>query len=161
MASGKTRLGKRLAAKLRYDFIDLDEQIELAKQASIPTIFEQEGEEEFREIECETLRATQHLTQTIISCGGGSPCYHNNAEWMNEHGTTIFLSVDEAVLLDRLWRNRNSRPLVANLKSTLALEEYIQKELDRRMQFYSTAQIHYDNTYPKSDLSDLLQYITA
>lgn len=156
MASGKTRLGKRLAAKLNYRFIDLDAFIEQQYGASISHIFSYQGEQVFRSIESKALQSLLNEKAVVISCGGGTPCFSTNAKEMNNSGRTVFLKVKEEIILDRLWRNRQSRPLVAKFNSVDELGQYVQQLLGERMKFYKTAQICYDNSYPRSDLSDLI-----
>ncbi|OQY05321.1 MAG: hypothetical protein B6I20_01495 [Bacteroidetes bacterium 4572_117] len=78
MGSGKTTVGKKLARKLSYNFIDLDAQIELEIGTNITDYFEQFGEEKFRLIEHQVLHNTYKLENTVVSTGGGAPCYFNN-----------------------------------------------------------------------------------
>ena len=74
----------------------------------------------------------------IIACGGGTPCFYDNMEFMNAHGTTVFLNADIEKLHTRLMRGRHKRPLIAN-KSDEELREFILAALDKRMKFYSMA----------------------
>lgn len=160
MASGKSRLGKRLSSKLNFDFIDLDQYIEQKTGIEISQIFKYEGEQAFRQLETEAILACSKKENMVISCGGGCPCFNNNSELMNKLGTTVFLSVEESVLYNRLERNKRSRPLVAEINSKEKLQQFISDKLAERMPYYSTAQITYDNTYPKGDLSDLINQLS-
>jgi len=159
MASGKSRLGKRLAQKLDFKFIDLDHFIEQKMNLVIPEIFNQFGESYFRELENEALTELLSLTNTIISCGGGTPCFHDNKSMMLNSGLVIYLDIEEDVLIDRLWRNRFDRPIVATVESPEKLREKVRAHLGERMSYYSQAHLIYDNTIPKSQLRELLSYI--
>ena len=82
MGSGKSYLGKWLSEKFNLNFLDLDQFIEDSTQLSIPQIFSSIGEEGFREQEANLLRKTTDFNQYIISCGGGTPCFHDNMKWI-------------------------------------------------------------------------------
>jgi shikimate kinase len=109
--SGKSTLGKRIAEKLNYHFIDLDEAISQQQCKSINALFDGFGEEGFRKIEQQLLVNTLFLTETVIACGGGTPCYSDNIDFLLRNGTVIYLEVDEPVLLDRMLQNSAERPL--------------------------------------------------
>jgi shikimate kinase len=89
--SGKSTWGKRLASVLNYDFVDLDTMIEKHYCATIDQIFKEKGEDYFRAIEKEVLENTASFNNTIIACGGGTPCYFDNMNWINLHGKVCIL----------------------------------------------------------------------
>src|SRR5436853_6290275 len=89
MGSGKTFLGKQLAQLLNYEFIDLDEWIEQREKKSIAEIFSEDGEEYFRKKESQQLKLLAEKNNAVIATGGGTPCFHDNMKWMNDHGFTI------------------------------------------------------------------------
>ena len=91
MGSGKTHWGKIWAEMNGFIFIDLDAEIEKEVGKSIAAIFENKGEPYFREIEAATLRTFAGAQNTIVACGGGTPCFYENIKWMNEQGTTIVM----------------------------------------------------------------------
>jgi shikimate kinase len=93
MGCGKTTAGKRLALKLGYEFVDLDHVIEAVEQRTIAEIFEQEGQNAFRLIEQRELHNTFNLKNTIVSTGGGAPCFFDNIEQMNKHGNTVYIQL--------------------------------------------------------------------
>ncbi len=159
MASGKSRLGKRLAQKLDLQLIDLDHHIEKKKNLSVSEIFDQFGESYFRQLERETLTDLLNESNTIISCGGGTPCYHDNKSLMINNGLVIYLDVDEDVLIDRLWRNREDRPIVAQMEHPDELRAFVKNHKAERMPYYSHAHLIYDNTNPKSRLEELVGFI--
>jgi shikimate kinase len=84
--SGKSTWGKKLAKALQYNFVDLDKLIELNEQLSIEDIFRQKGEEYFRDLEHKYLLKTIVMNNVVISCGGGTPCYNDNMNLINENG---------------------------------------------------------------------------
>ena len=137
-ASGKSTLGKLIAEKLNYHFIDLDEAITQQQGKSINALFDEFGEEGFRKIEQELLVNTIFLTETVIACGGGTPCYSDNMEFLLRNGTTIFLEVDEAILLERMIENTAERPLFKG-KSKEEIASHINELLSARKAFYSRA----------------------
>ena len=142
MGAGKTRLGKQLALLMNFSFIDLDQLITQQEGQSINEIFETQGEIYFRQLERDILFQTTQYKNTIISTGGGTPCFHNNMEWINKQGISIFLDVDEIVLCNRLWIGRHKRPLISKIpKEGLAL--FIRKKMQTRLPFYNQSHIQY------------------
>ncbi len=132
--SGKSTLGKQLALALNYDFVDLDAAIEVHERKLIPTIFEENGESYFRELERTVLLNTVNFSKTVISCGGGTPCFFNNMDWMNTQGATVFLDVSVDEILSRLSSQQHrDRPLLKD-SSLHSLRE-------TRIAFYEKAQI--------------------
>ena len=95
MGAGKTTIGKKLASKLDYRFIDLDAAVaQQHRLKNITGIIGEEGMDFFRELESKTLKKLD-LENTVISTGGGTPCYFDNMSWMKSNGTVVFLDVDE------------------------------------------------------------------
>lgn len=91
MGCGKSTLGKKLATKLGYDFIDLDYQLEKQMGTSIGNYFAANGEEAFRKLESKTLKEFDYPINGVIATGGGTPCYFDNMDWMNSNGITIYM----------------------------------------------------------------------
>ena len=137
MGSGKSHIGPLLASKLGYDFFDLDVEIE-NKGMCISEIFKQKGEEYFRKTERDVLLETANLTKTVIACGGGTPCFFDNMEWMNKNGLTILLNPPLENIIERLRLDGNKRPLLSN-KSEDEIQTYIIELLKTRIQFYHKA----------------------
>lgn len=140
MGSGKTTLGRQLAVRLGYRFIDQDEFIEQKFQLSVSEIFANYGEEKFREAEKEALKEIVKDTNCIVATGGGTPCFHDNLQFMNNHGLTIYLKVDPEVIFQRLKATHINRPLVMN-KTAEELLLYIKQKLTERNPFYSGAKL--------------------
>ena len=141
MGSGKTYWAQRLAVMFQCDWIDLDQQIEKATDMTIREIFATEGEEFFRAKERDTLKQLSVVNKLVVACGGGTPCFHNNMQWMNENGTTIWLQPDVDELVARLKRGKYKRPLIANLDDA-ELKDFVLKKMDERKPFYSLAKHH-------------------
>jgi shikimate kinase len=137
-ASGKSTLGKLIAEKLNYHFIDLDEAITQQQGKSINALFGEFGEGGFRKIEQELLVNTIFLTETVIACGGGTPCYSDNMEFLLRNGKTIYLEADEAILLERMLYNTDERPLFKG-KSKEEIASHINELLTARKVFYERA----------------------
>ncbi|MCX7770480.1 MAG: shikimate kinase [Proteobacteria bacterium] len=116
MASGKTTIGKVLAEKLGWVFIDTDEIIERKKGMPIKEIFSTYGEMYFRELEREVLEDLKDMDKVVVSVGGGMPVFFDNLEIMKSTGYTVYLYVSEDVLLKRLKNNEESqkRPIVSS-----------------------------------------------
>src|SRR6188768_135637 len=89
--SGKTTLGKQLAERLGYAFVDTDEEIVKREGRSIPDIFTQDGEDKFRLMEKEVLEELVGKTNTVVSTGGGLPCFHQNMFMIRNKGMAIYL----------------------------------------------------------------------
>jgi shikimate kinase len=137
MGSGKTYWGKRLAAALEVEFIDLDQYIEKEESKSVPEIFAGQGEAGFRALERAHLRSLADA-RGVISTGGGTPCFFDNLDWMKSVGTTLHLKVPLAVLCERLGRQRAKRPLLAQLDDA-ELPVFVEKMLLQRAPFYERA----------------------
>jgi len=140
MGSGKTTLGRLLAIQLNYSFLDLDEWIEQREGKSIAEIFSTQGETRFREVERDSLRALETRENLVISSGGGTPCHHENMEWMNQHGITIFLNPSAEILYNRLQDQKVHRPLISELDS-ISLKTLIETRLVERMPYYTQSRI--------------------
>ena len=144
MGSGKSTVGKKLAKKLKLHFIDLDKYIENKHSATINDIFLEIGEAEFRELERKALDEIVKRQDIIISTGGGTPCFHNNIEKMNQSGLTIYLETNPGILFSRLTNSKLERPLIQN-KSETELKQYISETLKMRKEFYEQAKIQIDS----------------
>jgi len=139
MGSGKTTIGKLLAARLGFSFVDMDKHIEEKEFKSVSQIFAEKGESEFRLIEQKCLHEVAEFENIVISTGGGAPCFFDNIRFMNTHGTTVYLKLSAAELADRLESSRaNKRPLLAERKGE-ELQQFIAEGLAKREPFYEQA----------------------
>ncbi len=160
MGSGKSHTGRRLAAALGYAFYDLDDWIVKQAQRTISQIFEQDGEVGFRKMEQAALHEMRIFEQVVVACGGGTPCFFDNMNWMNQHGTTIFLQTPVPILLKRLQKGKHQRPLLKD-KTDEALLEFIQQKLKERLPYYEKAAIIYEQRTVNQDVAaDLLKHFT-
>jgi shikimate kinase len=140
MGSGKTTLGKKLASRLGYQFIDLDHLFEEQQGMTIAQYFSQYGEEAFRHSESALLKEARYPHKTIISTGGGLPCFFDNMDWMNANGYTVYIKLNAKVLAGRLEGSKEERPLLRD-KQGEALIAFIDEKLAGREPFYSQAQL--------------------
>lgn len=140
MGSGKSTTGKKLATFLKYSFIDLDEMIENKYRISIPSLFSRFDENAFRIVEQQTLKETLNLSNHVIATGGGTPCYFNNMELMNAHGTTVYLKLHSNSLHQRLMQSKKKRPLIEENPKEKVLD-YINDKLSERENYYKHAHI--------------------
>ena len=141
MCAGKTTLGRALAARLGYCFIDLDKIVEQKTQNTIPHLFAQKGEEEFRIIEQQILFETVKANRenAIIACGGGTPCYQDNLDFMKSHGFVIYLEVSPDILCERILSTpTEARPLLP-YRDPITLLRHIHILLANRKPYYESA----------------------
>ncbi len=115
MSSGKSTLGKTLANRLQLKFIDTDEAFETKYQISINDFFIKFGEEKFRELEHQLLSSLAKIEDAVISTGGGTPCYYNNIDIINENGISIYLKLHPKSIISRLKASKKQRPLVNDM----------------------------------------------
>jgi len=140
MCAGKTTVGKTLAKGLNRSFYDLDWYIEERYHKRIPQIFEEKGEEGFREIERRMLHEAAEFEDIVLACSGGTPCFFDNMDYMNSRAVTIFLKASPEIIISHLKLSHTVRPLLKD-KSEEELAAFIQKQIDERLPFYSRA--HY------------------
>lgn len=138
MGSGKSTLGSALSQRTGLQFIDLDTYIERRFHANVRDIFASRGEDGFRDLERRMLREVGEFEDVIVACGGGTPCFFDNIEWMNSVGTTVFLEASHQRLFDRLKAGRHKRPLISRLSDS-ELEQYIASMVEKRLPFYTRA----------------------
>jgi len=140
MGSGKSVIGKKLARILEYNYIDLDSYIEEKENTSIKVIFETKGEIYFRKIESLYLKELVPIENTIVSLGGGTPCYgNNNLILESEKSLSIYLKASIQTLSDRLFEEKSKRPLIAHLETKNELSEFIGKHVFERSPFYENS----------------------
>lgn len=138
MGVGKTSLGKKLAKKLNWQFLDTDKWIEKKTGLAIPAIFEQKGEVYFRELERNCIEELRVLQNTVISVGGGLPCFGDAMSVLNSFGSTVYLKLEPQEIARRLSESKIERPLINGLKEN-ELEKYVEKKLLEREKHYSKA----------------------
>ena len=138
MCAGKTTIGTKLAQKLGYRFVDLDQYIEQKQGKSIATIFAEKGEAYFRQLERHALTDIFVQEKVVIATGGGTPCQGDNMVLMNQNGTTVFLNPDMDELVARLEIGKHTRPLLKD-KTSAEMRHFIEQMLKERLPYYSQA----------------------
>jgi len=160
MGSGKNWWGRTLAERLDIPFFDLDEEVEKSTGMDIVSIFRVKGEAFFRENEMKVLTALfdrlsgqdmpnasqVNSVKAIIATGGGTPCFGENMQWMNQHGITVWLNPSIAELVGRLKNETEKRPLLKG-KEVEELPGFMEKMLEDRKPFYNLAMIEIKNTH--------------
>ncbi|MDD7887736.1 shikimate kinase [Flavivirga sp. 57AJ16] len=144
MASGKSTLGRILAKKLNYDFLDLDDYIEEKEQLLVSDIFKSKGEIYFRKVETLYLKMLlENNTKLVLSLGGGTPCYSDNMNFIRNtvKAKSIYLKASIPTLVSRLKTEKSKRPLIAHLETDELLTEFIGKHLFERSQFYNLSEV--------------------
>lgn len=149
MGAGKTTLGKALSRELGLEFIDLDWYIENRYRKSINQIFQEKGEEGFRILERNMLHEAGEIEDVVVSCGGGTPCFFDNMDYMNLQGQTLLLSASMEALLRRLNISRKKRPILRD-KTPEQLESFVQEALKDREPYYSKAAYQVDSSFLES-----------
>jgi shikimate kinase len=104
----------------------------------VSEIFEERGEEGFRQIEHNMLHEVAEFEDVIISCGGGTPCFFDNIDYMNRQGDVVYLKTDPETIYKHLKMSKNERPLLLN-KTPDEVQVFIREQLKQREQFYSKA----------------------
>ncbi len=144
MASGKTHIGRHLAQKMDIPFFDLDASIVERYGKSVSKIFATEGEAAFRQKETETLKSIPKEANAIVSCGGGTFCFPQNRDWIEDQGISIYLKVSVDTLFHRLSSKKEKRPIIkANNSTAEELRTFIEKHLASREADYEEADIVY------------------
>jgi shikimate kinase len=140
MGAGKTTAAKRLAHRLGWDVVDTDALFEEKYKISVDDFFQKYDEPLYRKLESEILKSTGNLDHTVISTGGGTACFFDNMDWMNQHGTTVFMRISPESVVDRVLHSHHKRPLTRG-KSEEELLEFVSQHYASRMPFYEQAQI--------------------
>jgi shikimate kinase len=156
MGAGKSYWGKRWAQATGLGFVELDSLIESRLGQPITEVFAKQGESFFRQQESTALKACTQ-DNCIVASGGGTACFFDNIEWMNAHGTTVYLQASPQILARRLVGEKAQRPLLQQVGDA-ELESFIAHKLAERVPYYQRAGL----VLPVETLSDdsLLPYIT-
>lgn len=162
MGAGKTTLGRVLAREMGLMFYDLDVYIEERFHKTIPAIFEENGEDGFRDIEKRMLHEVAEFEDVVISCGGGTPCFFDNMDYLNSQGDTFYLKAAPEVLKAHLLMGKTQRPLIKG-KSPEELTDYIKQALQQRSPFYEKAKhtIELDVIHTNEDITGYVKSIMS
>lgn len=138
MGAGKTTIGKALSDEMNIPFYDLDWYIEARMHRNIKQLFEERGEEGFRKIEQAMLHEVAENENVIIACGGGTPCFFDNMDYMNRQGTTVYLKAIPEVLYAHLKMGKIIRPLLLG-KTEEEIGQLIVRQVAERESYYLKA----------------------
>ena len=139
MGAGKSAIGKSLSKNNGYKFYDLDKYIEEREGRKISEIFNDNNEVYFRKIENSYLKEISLIKENkIISTGGGTPCFQNNFEIIDNlpNSLSVYLKASVETLTARLKDSIEERPLISHLQDPLQLNEFITKHLFERSFYY-------------------------
>jgi shikimate kinase len=159
MGCGKSHISKILSEKINFKLIDLDKEISRRNKLTIPEIFEKKGDIYFRKLERETLEEILATEENLIlSLGGGTPVYYNNMEIINNNSKSIFLKASIGTLTERLSKQKEKRPIIANI-SDENLPEFIAKHLFERNEYYNKAMISVstDSREPEDIMNEIIE----
>lgn len=140
MGAGKTTTARRLAQHMGWEVVDTDALFEEKYRISVHDFFNKYDEPLYRKLEAEVLKETENLVHVVVSTGGGTACYFDNMDWMNRHGTTVFLRISEKAVVDRLLHAKRKRPL-SDGKSEEELKAFVSRHYAERLPYYEKAQI--------------------
>ncbi|MCD6565410.1 MAG: shikimate kinase [Bacteroidales bacterium] len=138
MGSGKSTVGRKLSSATGLNFIDLDNYIRKKEDKTINEIFDEEGEDYFRQTESRLLKEIIENDSFILSCGGGTPCFFDNMSLMNKNGITIYLKMTVDAIYSRLLNSPDNRPLLKKIPVN-KLRSYIENTLKEREKYYKMA----------------------
>lgn len=158
--SGKSTLGKILAGRLLLPFFDLDHYIENKIGLSVNDIFQQKSESAFREYEKTYLSTfVQHEKEFVLALGGGTPCFNENMQFVNQSGLSIFIDLPKEILLQRLINDTKNRPLIKGDEAQMS--KYIEETLKKRKVFYEQAHICFlpEKESPDDLITTIKQYL--
>ena len=142
MGSGKSSVAKALSKQLNFDCKDLDSEIEQDEGVTIPALFADKGEIYFRKKEAAVLQQLLDTTSSVVlALGGGTPCYGNIMQQLNQRTDviTVYLNTSLETLTQRLFKEREQRPLIAHLETEDLLNDFIRKHLFERAFYYNQA----------------------
>lgn len=143
MGCGKSTIGRRLASRIGYDFLDLDRAVEQRAGMTVAEIFSRHGEEAFREMEREELLLVGKAQRLVVATGGGAPCYRDNMDRMRQAGLTVYFRMSPQWLVTRLARGRERRPKISGLDDG-QLEAFVRDTLREREPVYQRASLIID-----------------
>lgn len=158
MGSGKTHWGLQVAHRLQLPFFDLDEEVVKAEDKSVADIFADSGEEYFRQLEKQTMeKLVEENESMVLSCGGGTPCFFNNIDFMKKVGIVVWLNTHVDVILQRLLKEKAKRPLIKDIDDE-GLRTYIIRKLNERRMYYEQADVVLDKEDAIS-MNDFIQTV--
>lgn len=159
--AGKTKIGKKLARLLSLKFIDLDIFISNKTQLTVPEIMDTYGETHFRMLERTYLLEVSQMRNTLVSTGGGTPCFFDNMQVMLANGVSVYLKMDKETLVSRLLQSGDTRPLIRGMNSD-ELCDFIDGHLAKRIPFYSQSTLTWEaRDFDSKGLGELVNAIES
>lgn len=157
MGAGKTTVGKHLSSRMGLSFVDLDAYIEARHHKAVRELFAEQGENAFREIERKMLHEVAAFEDVLISTGGGTPCFFDNMDFMNQTGQTVYLKVSAEELTKRLETCKQTRPVLQN-RTGDSLFLFVNENILKRELFYKQASVIFDaeNLLTESDVQTVV-----
>lgn len=140
MGAGKSGVAKRLAARIGWQSCDTDSMFEEKYRITINDFFAKYGQDLFRKLESEILHSTAQMDNVVVATGGGTPCFFDNMDFMNNNGLTVFLSMSAKSAAIRLSQTRKKRPLTKGLSGDELLH-FVEQQYEQRLPFYTQAQM--------------------
>lgn len=157
--TGKTYFGRILAKSLSMGFIDLDQRIEVFAGLPARTIIQEKGEPQFRTMEKNMLREVSAAGNTVIACGGGTPVFFDNMDFMKAHGLVIWLNTDLDIIASRIAQNITRRPLFLGMDKA-EIRVKLDEIYDLRRRYYMRADVQCDvKNLQSPSLSPVIQRI--
>ncbi len=150
-AAGKSTVAVWLAERLGWTSIDLDHAIMEHTGSSVPQLFLENGEAEFREIEAQVLREVSAQHNIVVGCGGGTAAFHDNMSYMTSRGLTVYLNTERTLLVDRIAESRHERPMFFGLDRE-QIQEKLTEILESRGVYYSQAKLVWNRPEPNEML---------
>ena len=150
-AAGKSTVAVWLAERLGWTSIDLDHAIMEHTGSSVPQLFMEKGEAEFREIEAQVLRQVSAQNNIVVGCGGGTAAFHDNMSYMTSRGLTVYLNTERTLLVDRIAESRHERPLFLGLDRE-QIQVKLTEILESRGVYYSQAKLVWNRSEPNEML---------
>ncbi|MCQ2114102.1 MAG: shikimate kinase [Bacteroidaceae bacterium] len=162
MGVGKTTVGRSLAATLGLGFYDLDWYISSRRRKSISDLFAEFGEDGFRNIEHNMLHEVCEFENVVVSCGGGTPCFFDNMEYMNRQGETIYIKASPEYIIEHLTESRNVRPLLANMDKE-QLQTFVIQQIAEREKYYLQSKhiLSVDGNDLDAKIKDFVTFFTS
>jgi len=143
MYSGKSTLGRKLAKRLDYEFVDTDSLFETRYQITIKDFLHRYDEAAFRKLEREVLLSTIQYHNCVISTGGGTPCFSDNMAFIKQNGVSIYLEATPNLIMSRRVKSKKARPLLENLSHDEA-QDLVTKQMKERSPYYELADLKFN-----------------
>lgn len=159
MGCGKSWLGRELNSLTGIPLVDMDKAIEESQGLSIRDIFQQKGEQYFRELERDYIDSLSPDQDLIIATGGGAACFFDNMQRMNTKGLTIYLNRSKETALAQLLKGQHKRPLLDGM-SPEEVSQFYDLKLAERAPFYEQAVAKAGDAGPEEVLSIIQNFKT-